>query len=82
MRLTITLDAQIALYDVEVTSSRGRRRGVGTELFAVVEKTNNGGQREGDVVTVGQTFLAFSTTDSIPPPTTLPALRARPRYEE
>ena len=48
--ITIALDADIALYDVEVSSSRGRGRGVGTELFAVVEKTN-GGQPEGDVVT-------------------------------
>lgn len=48
--VTIALDAEIALYDVEVTSNGRRRRGVGTELFSVVERTNNG-QPEGDVIT-------------------------------
>lgn len=48
--VAIALDADIALYDVEVTSNGRRRRGVGTELFSVVQKTNNG-QTEGDVIT-------------------------------
>jgi hypothetical protein len=36
--ITIALDAEVASYDVEVTTSR-RRKGIGTELFAVKEKT-------------------------------------------
>ena len=35
--ITIALDADVALYDVEV-ASLGRRRGIGTELFAVLQK--------------------------------------------
>jgi hypothetical protein len=36
--ITIALDAVVASYDVEVTTSK-RRKGIGTELFAVKEKT-------------------------------------------
>lgn len=38
--VTIALDAEVALYDVEVASKGRRRRGVGTELFSVVQKQN------------------------------------------
>lgn len=48
--ITIAIDADVALYDVEVSSSGGRRRGIGTELFSVLQKTN--GPTSGDVVTV------------------------------
>jgi hypothetical protein len=39
--ITIAIDAEVALYDVEVTTSR-RRKGIGTELFAVKEKGKPG----------------------------------------
>jgi hypothetical protein len=39
--ITIDIDAEVALYDVEVTTSR-RRKGIGTELFAVKEKGKPG----------------------------------------
>ena len=39
--ITIPLDADVALYDIEVTSSRGKK-GIGSELFSVVEKGSNG----------------------------------------
>lgn len=40
--VTVALDAEVALYDVEVTSRNGRRRGVGQELFSVTQKTTGG----------------------------------------
>lgn len=42
VNITVAFDADVALYDVEVTRARGRGRGVGTELFAVVEKGGGG----------------------------------------
>ena len=48
--VTVAVDAVVDLYDVEVFSSGGRRRGVGTELFRVEEKKN--GAETGQVVTL------------------------------
>lgn len=37
--VTVAIDAEIAAYDVEVTTRRGKK-GIGTELFSVTEKSN------------------------------------------
>ncbi len=40
--ITIGIDADTSLYDVEVASSGGRRRGIGTQLFQVKAKNGKG----------------------------------------
>lgn len=39
--ITIAVDAEVALYDIEVTTSRGKK-GIGSELFSVQEKGKPG----------------------------------------